>query len=556
MKHEIWIPGIIALNLLFWAIWTLVFIESFGNPVVAGDSYRHLKKIIIPFLENSSNWRLLWSNHHPSPILHLHQMAVFWFFDGNQLVDARFGLFCQSSIALVLGHQCYRYLKYDLSGNNIVALLGALVTSTAIIAFVTARPYTWPLISIQNHFIVNGLILSLLVWKLHKSFNFTWTILFILMCLYTLFSHASFGLLFVLSAGSVMFFRGVVFRNLQILCIGAATIALAVLFQTQILDFLVLKEKSRPISMELVKQPFSFVAAFGKAIFNALHGYYYENSIPRFVYFLYAVIFIFCGTWATLKKGRIVIASVIIVAITATGLAAAIFRGTENFPHGIASQRYILSYKIGVAAMMWVIFSIISSQIRHLRIKQLIGLGLFVGIAFLSYNSARDIGKYEHLFAFDRNNKELALFMYGDDKDNTFTIDRFVSGGNRKTSAAVNFLRERELNVFSEKYPARKNLSDYILAKQKYETGKIISEFRFNSECISIPNYPVEIIYWKLSILAEKRSSFTISESSTSRKYAILPGRQVHFGNLKHSANNQICFSSIDKTVADLEFYN
>ena len=39
------------------------------------DVWRHLEEIVVPFIQGAQGQEILWSNHHPSPLLHLIQVV-------------------------------------------------------------------------------------------------------------------------------------------------------------------------------------------------------------------------------------------------------------------------------------------------------------------------------------------------------------------------------------------------------------------------------------------------------------------------------------------------
>ena len=70
-------PLVLCLWLVFLllSVNALLFLLTTTSPYARADVWRHLDEIIIPFLSGSSDWTVLWSNHHPSPLLHILQIV-------------------------------------------------------------------------------------------------------------------------------------------------------------------------------------------------------------------------------------------------------------------------------------------------------------------------------------------------------------------------------------------------------------------------------------------------------------------------------------------------
>ena len=84
---------LIFIGLALFAFNALVFIHYTAAPQVRSDVWRHLHEIVIPFLEGRDSAAVLWTNHHPSPLLHLIQIANLKWFDLRLDLDAYLDFF-------------------------------------------------------------------------------------------------------------------------------------------------------------------------------------------------------------------------------------------------------------------------------------------------------------------------------------------------------------------------------------------------------------------------------------------------------------------------------
>ena len=97
-------PLVICLWLVFLllSINALLFLLTTTSPYARADVWRHLDEIIIPFLDGSRDWTVLWSNHHPSPLLHILQIVNLKFLGFRLHFDALLGFFFQVLTSFLL----------------------------------------------------------------------------------------------------------------------------------------------------------------------------------------------------------------------------------------------------------------------------------------------------------------------------------------------------------------------------------------------------------------------------------------------------------------------
>lgn len=107
-----------ALILLVFGAWFFVnlhFVSQFSGSEFHADSFRHFSHILKPIMEGSGGLSLLFSNHHATPLLHLHQLVNLNLFGGDLRFDAYFGFIVLCILGAIAGITSFRYFGTKLS---------------------------------------------------------------------------------------------------------------------------------------------------------------------------------------------------------------------------------------------------------------------------------------------------------------------------------------------------------------------------------------------------------------------------------------------------------
>ena len=143
-------PLVLCLWLVFLllSINALLFLLTTTSPYARADVWRHLDEIIIPFLNGSSDWTVLWSNHHPSPLLHILQIVNLKFLGFRLHFDALLGFFFQLLTSFLIVSRMLQSASHDPESEqqrDHSLFVGTLLVVAILQGFNTLEQYTWPL---------------------------------------------------------------------------------------------------------------------------------------------------------------------------------------------------------------------------------------------------------------------------------------------------------------------------------------------------------------------------------------------------------------------------
>lgn len=538
---------------------TLIFVENYSISVFSRDSFRHLTKIIIPFLENwSLNWNLLWSNHHPSPLLHLHQMFNLYVFRGDLRFDAYFGAVAQLIIGLIFIRLSYLQMskKYPTAhATNVVLSLAIGIVS---IALIESSPYTWPLVSIQNYFLITGIGVAYFTYKVvEQKASLKSALGLVVMVFFAMLTHKSYGSIFTFSAAAVLLFQCLVYRDKRIFVCGISVLSTLLIYDLVIIDMLYMQHNaSSEIQVKNLSIIFSYFTAFGKAIFGALHGQTLSSNTPHFIFFFYGSLFALCTLWASLQRDRLVIVAVLMVAVTVFGIGAALFRNTSAFPHGISAPRYILNYKVGGVSMIWVIFVALRQYVSQ-KVWSSISIALVVGLVCNQLFAMKNIFRVGKSVAVLQNSAAVSLYIYGTDKKHSnFKLPFVITGYNNDfvLKPAINYLVEKELNVFYPKYNSSENLKNYINAsKEQFENIGFETKIEPKSCTTKVEAKAGQT--WELRLSSQTAGRFMIrGVNAKNMIFRTYPGDVRLLGVFDKGGPFQFCLTN--KAEGDFYIYN
>ena len=126
------------------------------NMAIRSDQYRHFSRIVIPVFYNGATPELLWSNHHPSPFLHLYQLANIVLFSFDQRVDFLAGIGASAVVSWLL----YRswVVRSKTGERSLISAALVLVAVAVVMSKASAIYTTWPLVAFQLVFIASGFL--------------------------------------------------------------------------------------------------------------------------------------------------------------------------------------------------------------------------------------------------------------------------------------------------------------------------------------------------------------------------------------------------------------
>jgi hypothetical protein len=434
---------------------------------------------------------------------------------GDLKFDAYFGALAQFIIGLIFIRLSYLQMSKKFPTAHATNVVLSLAIGIVSIALIERFPYTWPLVSLQNYFLITGICVAYFTYKVidqKTSLNSAFAL--IAMVFFAMLTHKSYGSIFTFSAASVLLFQCIIYRDKWMFICGISVLSTMLIYNFVIIDMLYTQhDRSSEPEVKNLSILFSYFTAFGKAIFNALHGRISNVTVPHFIFFFYGFIFAICTLWASLQKDRLVIVAVLMISVIIFGIGAALFRDSSAFPHGISAPRYTLNYKIGVVSMVWVLFVALRQYLSQ-KIWSRILIVLVVGLVCSQMFTMKSLFKEGKSLSILQNNAEILLYIYGtDNKHSNFKLPRYVSGLNNDSvlKPAINYLTENELNVFNPKYNSSKNLKNYINAKkERFEDISFEAKIKSRSCTSKVKAKAGQI--WELRLSSQAAGRFIIKE--------------------------------------------
>ena len=491
--------GFLLLGILYvlYFFIDIFFISSAAEKIVKADYWRHLHKIILPLLYENGDLRLLWSNHHPAPILHLHQIAIMKLTDLQLNFDAYVGLVLQLFISIVLikmavNQFAIRQVAFTRQTKFLMLTVQCLIISI-VLSMTVPNIYFWPLISLQGYPLLLGCLFALLVGQFASMTNpkQRWIWLIFSSAVIIMISNSSFGTIFVISAGLVVLFRGIIIRNLRFVYTGLGLFIVLALW-TFLLDNVMLNSSSAfgngKLELDLLfhlSNIHSYFLAFSQAIvkavidsntFSGREGIVAVKIALNGLAVFFGLIYIAALVYSLKRGGALLGASVILVTGLVFASGVVLFRGGDTFPWGLNANRYGLTFKITFACAVPIIaVFILDSTKKFVKLQsRLINGFMMLGLLLITFQVHSSISSFDKIPYLKRaqRSSELRLFMVGYDPANNFRLPRSIVGANKNYDKVLEFLVKEELNVFSPKYPKSPLVQEYKVAYDHFTSSE------------------------------------------------------------------------------------
>ncbi|NQX87629.1 MAG: hypothetical protein HRT77_03090 [Halioglobus sp.] len=540
-----------------------------GNGAFRADYFRHFFYSVIPFLDGSGNPALLFKNHHASPMLHLHQMLIGLHAGVSLRADAYIGITLFFFMAVALAAMALQELSAR-SDSRLYGFLVALLVSILMTGLTASRPITWPLIYLQAYFLCLGLLVAVATYRLCAqpgNVGRMWCYLGAVTLAVML--HTSYGMLFSVASLPALARRVASTRDYRLLLVLLVAIVLVTAWNNLALPALGQMELrgagygADSILTRLKQWPL-IVAAFGKALLTGVHGDTVALvarkdgvSIGQLVVlFGLAVTYGITTCWALLQSRRVLIAGIIMLAVVLGAASALLSRGGTNFAFNIDASRYVLLYRFGAAAFAWALADSLVSFSRwclprladgvRSRLLSCLVLMLVFAVVFVQWTAFGNLQRLKAGLAVAAEWSELALFMKGSDKSNTFVLKGWQAGDNpsRLNDRVISWLVRRQVNVFSPGYRAMPLLENYMRGRAAFN-GRQPARLRVDTRnCITHPAGHSELA-WRAQLNAPSDGRFQLPHDLAGdgpMTYFVRPGVQALYGMLPAGMPLQVCF--------------
>jgi hypothetical protein len=564
---------LLALNALF-------FIVAAASPHVLSDVWRHLREIVIPFLEGTEGLSILWSNHHASPVLHILQIINIKIFGFRLDYDALLGFFFQiiTTIFLLIG---IRASAIHAEGK--VGVLGALCVLLIIaiqLGFNSTIQYTWPLVGTVQYlycFFIITLLLADRCTRRESTGNYLATAAFSLILV---FANTSYGSIFLVSIFGTLMLIYLVERRAAYLRVALVIfIVWAAYFFLQ-LYFIQEQEISRSSSPSglynsFFGQPlfrlkqFSLALGVGLVDIRSFSNYKPDAEIHLIAFSLLIAVFFGVVLVTFLKRKAYRITLMPLGLMISSIVFAAALLANRGFWVGdiwsLSASRYVPTYKLGIVGMIWAAW-LVYRPIPLVNEKPFFRLGAIaislVVIMVLLLQGMQIVTGWKEVPRLREKNAKAAwaIYLAASSEDHSVELPLYIKGypqHSKNFESVFAYLVKNRLNVFSDNFPASAILDQQLNSRALFESasGSMILKKRegkyreihrdsFRSEVswttlepgIDISNTSNESIQIRMEVTARRYLSRGLILSRPSEgvreKMGVSSGRQVLFFSL------------------------
>lgn len=576
MKSPTRFSSFAVLLLATFSAYSLAYGLQVVDGVFKNDHFRHFRYIVIPLLTQSFDSSLLFINHHASPLLHFHEILSIRLYDGLLYYDLIVTGCLLFILAVVLTLSARRYFAAR-DYPPLIQLLCSLPVGIIIVSLTSQLPYSWPLVSLSSyHFLLgtSAAIVACSVFDNQRDSGPWLHLLMVALVFFAVVMHSSFGSLFAAAIAVYSLYNG--FAQKRPVLVVEAFLILFFLYLWNAVFLPTVRAVNYGQDIDVVywlsemKNLHWYVTAFGKGLFDALHGFAFRGSLglsreaEKLIFLVYGTIFLLLMIRAAMKKHGPRLAGLLMLTVFLGAIAAALTRSEESSSYwAIAAPRYVLFYRLGCGALVWILFDLLGDLCRlcgrwRFRLMLLPVVVVIGGIGYSHYVSGRSLWGSAAYFRSIHANHELAVYMTGVDADNTFSLAGFVSGRNgpKVYMPVIEWLADEQLNVFHPTYRAYSQLRGY---KQAAEIeGSAIREGarstpQLENNCFTVAHAD-SIRAWTLSFYSEEKGTLQVKRLAGDAghvSYFVLPGSLNHKGILEPGSQYGFCFSP-NVTVSSL----
>lgn len=439
--------------LFLFGIYDSVYIFNIEQPVLIGDSWRYVKRFLIPFYESGLSFATIYSDAHPSPITALVFIANAVVFDLSMKVELIIGIFAR---VLSTGLLLWLFLRHTDRKSGISAI-GIIVTLSAIYPMAM---YQWSVHAFTNVFILIAVVYFIRIDKVLNSsdLNENSGKKFLALTLFLVFMIAvarDYAYIAIVSSSTILFILFFTSKNRFFLYVGFTQLVFlwlgkVVYKYAGVREFGLVPDYAEKI----LANPMNIVNTFSLSMLSGAVPLEFINSVlgvsgTLFVaHFLVGLCMVLCviyirdGHWKRSSLPIFLVAFVVVfcvITITYRYLPEkryAVWGGVPN--------RYIHIYSMGIVGLWWMVFEVTNSR----KIWRIIGTAvLLMQIGFLFTN---DVGAWKKIPARNAAGNKNSLLVYKQGMNEAPKEQLSVYGASYP-KAQLSFLRDQSLSVFSQK---------------------------------------------------------------------------------------------------------
>lgn len=564
----------------------LAFIVFAVSPHIQADVFRHLREIVLPFIDGRKGLSILWSNHHPSPLLHLIQIANLKFLGFRLDYEAYLGFFFQILTTFVILKNISSMADFGHRGIRIVGIAGMILIACISFGFNSRVQYTWPLLATVQYLYFFGIVVFLSVDKCIHGESINRHLLIASTSIAFMFANADYGTIFLASIivttmlAYLLDRRAVYLRASVVL--AAAWIAYRLFMLTILPDKVAPHLNMMAVLEYLVRNSPRIFMQFSIALSSGLVDLaFLKRTFPGAESFLIGVsllvTLLFIVTFITYFRYRLFRVSTIPVALMLVSIffsaPTVIFRQSflGNDIWSLAVPRYVPTFKLAIIGMLWALWLILRERIS-VRGKSLrwyyiaiavmsIGTGLFIQGAqiYAVWKSATYI-------RFNVDNHALGVFLAGKTLENNIQLPREIVGGNKNYQDVLAYLEKNKLNVFSDNFPDSSLLDQHVESRRRFyasdtkmlisyenlehgkvltQTGRVDAIWDMHPQSITIDSKADDPLYVRVEIRADSSKGLRNSlaaeiGTSPALRMNLYKGRQNLFFSIEKGSRLSI----------------
>ena len=485
-------PLVICLWLVFFllSINALLFLLTTTSPYARADVWRHLDEIIIPFLDGSSDWTVLWSNHHPSPLLHILQIVNLKFLGFRLHFDALLGFFFQVLTSFLLvsrilqsaGHNFAPVEQKDHS-----LFVGTLLVVAILQGFNTLDQYTWPLFATVQYLYFFAVITYLATDRCLRSPTAGNFWLLGLCALVLTIANTSYGTVFLGAMIAALFLVFLIGRDRLYFRVG---LMMLLVWSAYYLTLLLLFPKGSDTSSldvwtvlrTYVMDPISVFTKLSLALFSGfLDIVSIRETIPAseqmlvYISYLFLLLAIVVFT-LYLKRGlyrisMIPLAFILVLLMFALPALVNRFIWIGGNDWGLVQDRYSTTFKLSAVGVIWGIL-LLRRKADHISLYGRWIAKMVIAIAVLALvvqavqiaQGWQQVPKINNL----KRKDSLAIFHVSDRRQNSVFLPFRVTGYGG-VRGALSYLEANQLNVFHPDYPGTPALAKQVKSRREFD---------------------------------------------------------------------------------------
>lgn len=571
---------LLSLNVL-----AVIFLAA--APYIQADVFRHLKEVVLPFLNGQEGFFILWSNHHPVPLLHLIQIFNLKFLGFRLDYEAYLGLFFQIHTAFVI----LRSIKSTTASWNrdigAIGGLGAILIVFIYFGFNTLVQYTWPLVTAQQYLYFFGIVAFIAADKCARSESGNRYLLIAFASLVLMFANFDYGTIFLASIFVAIMLSYLIERRPVYLRVALVLMVAWVAYRFFLLA--ILPEHAAGPSMDIMRtlqylvlnsprilMQFSIALSSGLVDMFFLKKYF-SGATPFLVGASLLMTLLFVATFAIYLRQKLFRVSLTPLALMLIPLFYSlpifvfrrVFLGDDIW--NLASPRYVPTFKLAIVGMLWAQWLILSERMafpgQPLRSPYKAMIAVSIGVILFIQGAQIYVGwgglKYNRS---NQENHALGLFLAGNTLENDIVLPRDIVKGNKDYQGVLAYLEKNKLNVFSDKFPSSRLLDQHVESRRMFyasvaavtsdtriteyeeisgQAGNIDATWEMSPQSVVIDSRASVPLYIRVAIASEsydKRGNSLIAEfgNGDTRAIRLYKGKQNLFFSLEKGARLRI----------------